>query len=114
MKLSIRIACLFCIVTLWLIPAFFAGCVTNLSNTGSEVWTTQEQQEVSNCKSLGQIEATSNKLKDMAYYDVIDKLKNQTGSMGGNWLLIKDYKPESLSGAKMIGEAYLCRDKNLK
>lgn len=114
MKPPVRSACLFCIITLWLVPVFFAGCVASLTNSGSEVWTTQEPQEVIDCKSLGQIEATSNKLKDMAYYDVIDKLKNQTGTLGGNWLLIKDYKPESRDGAKMIGEAYLCGDKNLK
>ena len=111
MKVSIRTVWLFGIMALWLFSLFLAGCVPSLTISGSGVWTTQEPKEVSNCKYLGQIEATANMPTDMARYAVINKLKNQTGAMGGNWLLIKEYIPRSRDGAKMVGEAYYCLDK---
>ena len=111
MKSSIRAVWFFCIITLLPAPIFFAGCVPRLTIAGSGVYTTQEAQMMGGCKSLGQIEATANMPTDMAYYAVLNKLKNQTGAMGGNWLLIKEYIPESRDGAKMVGEAYYCLDK---
>ena len=111
MKVSIRTVWLFGIMALWLFSLFLAGCVPSLTIAGSGVWTTEEPKELSNCKFLGHLEAKVDMPPRMASYALTNKLKNQTGAMGGNWLLIKEYIPESRDGAKMVGEAYYCLDK---
>jgi len=77
----------------------FVGCTTTLIPGAEKVKVTREQALVTECKSLGFIEA---KPPYSTPNDARNEMKNKTAILGGNVLFVTNYS------MKATGAAYLC------
>ena len=77
----------------------FAGCTTALIPGAEKIKVTRNQALVTDCKSLGFVEA---KPPFSTPNDARNEMKNKTALMGGNVLFITNYS------MKATGVAYSC------
>ena len=89
-----------------------SGCATPVTNAGSQIRVTNQNEDVKNCKYLGQVTSSSSwggfAATGIGFDSAMNELKNKTASMKANVLLTQTIS-NTVGGTRMIGDAYLCK-----
>ncbi|MDA3900308.1 MAG: hypothetical protein PF637_07290 [Spirochaetes bacterium] len=100
-------------IIIFLMLLTFAGCFSAQLREGTNVDYVTKQEAPSDCKKIGEVELDLSKLEGaVSASDVIVKLRNKTGQIGGDFLVVdaieahRDNSGRYYSG---FGRAYKCK-----